>query len=148
VSEPEIIPPPDDEPRPPRLPGAIKAASIILIALGVLGLLDGLQNILYFSGNEEFLEETGFSSTTVRVQGGINLVIGVALILIGIQIRKGNNAARRAALVLCGLGLLFGILSLPFGLLATLLNGAVLYLLAFRRDSKEFFGRSPRPAVE
>lgn len=137
-------PPPSDSDSPaagpPPLPGAVKAASIILIVLAVLYVLGAL---VYFqaSGDEAFLAESETSATAWRAQAIINLALGLAQLVIALQIRRGNNAARMAALVLCGVGLVFGVLSLPAGIIAAVMNGLVLYLLGRRPESKAFFGR-------
>ena len=145
----EFIPPSgydaddDDDETPverPVMPGSIKAASIIVIALGVL-YVAGSYRSFQIAGDEEWLADNDASATAVRVLGGVSIVVGLAYVATGVLLRRASRPARIAAMVLCGLGVLIGILSLPSGLLVTVLNGIVLYLVVRRPESKAFFAR-------
>ncbi|MGH9245711.1 MAG: hypothetical protein ACRD29_15615 [Acidimicrobiales bacterium] len=126
-----------------RVPSPVNAASIILIVLAALGLLFALLGF-GAAGNEEFLADNDTTAGAVRTQSAISLFFAVVLLFLGFRIRKGSNGARIAAVAISAIGVVFGVLSLPTGILQVVLYGLVIYLLLGPPDSKEFFGGPPR----
>jgi hypothetical protein len=129
----------DDEPAPRRgLPLPVNIASIAGMALGAILVLYAVG---YFSaaGDEDFLTENDLTAGGMVGFGAVSLLIAAAEFVTAVLIRRRNQAARIALLVISGLQFLLGFLALLLPLLVV--AGAVFVLLLFPASTKAFFAR-------
>jgi hypothetical protein len=122
-NEPPHAQPPTSPPRPARRPGAVTAASAIMIVIASLGLVIVIANLASLNRTEErFRELAGRTNATPgEIDSVASLItVGVVLasvlsllfaaLLLGLALGnlRGSNAARIATWVVSGLGLLCG----------------------------------------
>lgn len=127
---PGFVPPtpaPGGEPPP-----SVRTATILLYIAAALAILGGLLVLLLAS-----------VSGSLVVLSVLLLAIGVAYVVLTGKLRQGNRTARIITVVLTGLSLLGNLAALGrngSAIIGLALNGAIIYLLMFHRDSKRFFG--------
>ncbi|MEV4536786.1 hypothetical protein AB0J82_23675 [Asanoa sp. NPDC049518] len=117
---------------PRRPPGTVRAASGVLVAMAVGGLVYGGIGLVLMPGIVERFQDnaSGVGLSSDDVDGGTALLRGVpiaaafvgvvsAVVLAGLVVGllRGVRGVRVATLVVCGLGLLGGILGAVFGFL-------------------------------
>jgi hypothetical protein len=74
------------------------------------------------------------------VIGVVFLVLGLIALGIGYGLWKGRGWSWTASLIFAVLGLLGGLLSLPYGVVGLLIDAAILYYLT-RPQVKQYFGK-------
>lgn len=132
------------EPHPvPRRPGTVTAAGVILYALAVLGLAEGL---IYFSAlgssNPDFQAHHGALATV----GTLEVTISLLEIVLGLNVWRGRRWARTATIVLLSIDIAISILGLFAGgggdaIISVVLAALIIWLLAANRPAREFFAR-------
>lgn len=113
-------------------PGSVRTATILLYIAAAFAIIGGVLVLLLAS-----------VSGGLVVLSVLLLAIGVAYIVLAGKLRQGNRTARIITVVLTGLSLLGNLAALGrngSGIIGLALNGAIIYLLMFHRESKRFFG--------
>lgn len=107
-------------------------AALILITSGAFQVLEGLAALIrsdYFVVTEEYAFQVD-----VTAWGWIHLVLGAALIVLGVGVLRGVSAARYTAMVLAVLSAVVHFLFIPYepvwSVLIIALNVAVIWALA------------------
>ncbi|WP_280272944.1 DUF7144 family membrane protein [Nocardia wallacei] len=114
------------------LPGGVLAATILLVTVGVLDILQGISAVgadqLYVVGVEYMYR---FDTTA---WGWIHIVVGITLVLIGIGLMSSTRWARIAAMVVAALSIVANFMSLPYfpawSFLVILLDVVVIWAVA------------------
>ena len=122
----------------------VKVVGILGIIGAAFGFLAGLILIIAGPAAMGFLiQEMGALSGLV---GGALIVAGLFVIalsvfglIVAINLMKYKEWARIVVIIFAALGILNGLFSLPVGLIGIIVNGLVLYLLAFDKDVKKLF---------
>jgi hypothetical protein len=131
--------PEPDEPggSPRRRPVQVTVAAGFLFVIALVWLL-GAITYFWASTDEQVLRDNDISSGTAVGFGIGFLVLGAVQAAAGVLVLRGSNPGRIAAVAVCALGVLVGLLGIP-GLAIHL---AVVYMLLGPRSSREFFVRS------
>lgn len=125
--------------RGPR-PGVVSGAAAIQIVFGILAIILMLADLNALGHDAaDGLTVDGFYYDVDYVQ----LAFSVAQVAVAVFLLRGHRWARVVTLAFCGLSLLLGVIALfavsvLSGLVAMLINGATLWLLA-RPDAQEWF---------
>ncbi|MGV8151365.1 MAG: hypothetical protein ACP5NV_06590 [Candidatus Woesearchaeota archaeon] len=122
----------------------VKVIGILGIIGAAIGLLVGLILMILGPAAMGFLiQEMGALSGLV---GGALILAGVFIILfsifglfVSINLMKYKEWARIVVIIFAALGILNGLFSLPVGLVGIIINGLVIYLLAFNKDVIKLF---------
>jgi len=78
--------------------------------------------------------------TTMTVVGGILFIVfAIVGFLVYMNLWKYKNWARIVIVIFSALGVLGAIFSLPAGIISLIINGGILYLLAFDKTVKALF---------
>ncbi|MFJ1455822.1 hypothetical protein [Nocardia sp. N2S4-5] len=113
-------------------PGGVLAATILLVTVGVLDILQGISAVgadqLYVVGVEYMYR---FDTTA---WGWIHIVVGITLVLIGIGLMSSTRWARIATMVVAALSIVANFMSLPYfpawSFLVILLDVVVIWAVA------------------
>jgi hypothetical protein len=136
--EPELEPEPAPAPGP--RPVQVSIASGLLFAVAAVWLL-GAITYFWAATDEGVLRDNDISATTAMAFGLAFAAFGCVQAVAGVYVRRGSNPARIAAIVVCALGILLGLL----GIIGLAVHAAIAYLLLGPRPSRDFFTR-PAPA--
>jgi hypothetical protein len=112
---------------PQTLPKNVKLVTTLMYIGGGLGIFFGLIGIGLFGGL--------IAAFCVGM-----IVLGIAEIVVASRVRKGDRSARMIATVLCGIGAVLALPTLPSGIFSVALNGYCVYVLQFDEEAKRFFG--------
>ena len=134
------IPPP--QLGPPRRPGQVTAAGVIMIVVGALGLLVAFALLNAASNVGRFLDRV-INPDTARTLGSLQLVLAAGEIVAGILVLRLSSAGRVLGIVVASLnaaGQLFALSRNSSGALGLALNAYILFVLitqghAFRRSA-------------
>lgn len=80
------------------------------------------------------------------VLGGIALIMGIFSFVLAYGLLKGRSWAWTVTFIFTAIGILVGLVSLPFGLIDLTINVMIIYYLT-RAHIKEFFGKAPPPSL-
>jgi hypothetical protein len=73
------------------------------------------------------------------VMGIITVIIGIVGVFIGLALWRGKNWARIVVIVLAALGVISGLTSLPMGIGGAVINGVIVWYLAFYKPAVKAF---------
>ncbi len=122
---------------------ALAAILALVIAL-VLGILSGtmtefIESIAIDYGGMVIPDFGGFLEAMLLVIAAVVAVIGILGLIDAYGLWTGAGWAWWLTIILSGLGIVGGILSLPAGIVAIIIDGLIIYYFT-RRYVKEFFG--------
>jgi hypothetical protein len=102
----------DAKPVSPLAHGMAVFAGVIMIIAGVFQAIEGLAGIL----NDEYLVvlPNYFLAFDITLWGWLHLLIGLALLAIGVSVLRGATWARVAGMVLAGISALLNFIWLPY----------------------------------
>jgi hypothetical protein len=102
----------DAKPVSPLAHGIAVFAGVIMIIAGVFQAIEGLAGIL----NDEYLVvlPNYFLAFDITLWGWLHLLIGLALLAIGVSVLRGATWARVAGMVLAGISALLNFIWLPY----------------------------------
>jgi hypothetical protein len=113
-------------------PLGVAILSVLDIIFGVLAFLGGLV-LLIIPGLMSMMFPYGLPFgilyMMVSVFAFFIIVMGIISMLLGYFLWQGNNLARILHIVFAIIGILFGILSLPGGIVNIIINGVIIYYL-------------------
>jgi hypothetical protein len=109
-------------------PGYLHAARIIMIIHGALVLVSGI----YLVRADDIAIPSALAWVSV-VEGGLR-------VLVASLFRRGANALRVAALVLCGIGVIGGVMAGGLGILLSAVPNLIVLRCLLHEDTKEWFG--------
>lgn len=122
---------------PSPTPRSVTAAAAVVYVSAALGIITGL---LTLGADDEVFDDVNVDPGVAKTFAAIGLAIAVAQILLATRLRRGNRGARTAIIVLAALGVAQGVLNIPVGIIAVVVNAVVIYLVRFAPESKVFFG--------
>jgi hypothetical protein len=128
----------------PARPTGVAILAILDLLFGLVAVLGG--TVLIGLGGSGILSTFGFGAFSGFVAGigGFFIIIGILAIIVGWGMWTGKEWAWLLAVILYGIGVLFGLLSLISGSassLGSLIIDAILLWYMFRPHVKAFFGR-------
>jgi hypothetical protein len=109
-------------------PGYLHAARIIMIVHGALVLVSGI----YLVRADDIAIPSALAWVSV-VEGGLRVIVASLF-------RRGANALRVAALVLCGIGVIGGFMAGGLGILLSAAPNLIVLRCLIHEDTKEWFG--------
>jgi hypothetical protein len=125
--------------KPPR-PTGIAIIAILEILVGLLAAAGGALIVGVASSSVLNSYGVGMFSGIIAVIGGFAIIIGLFAIFVGWGMWTGKGWAWTLALVLYILGALFGILTLPIGIVGLVIDLLLIWYL-YRPHVKAFFGK-------
>jgi len=128
-------------------PTSVIALTVLAIIMGVFALLAGAAmflaaHILATVPQAHRYLPLFVSTTQMIILGGFYVGIACVYFFVAYGYWSGRGWAWILGIALAMLGIIFGILSLPIGLLDVVVNAVIIYLL-MRRDVREYLGRAP-----
>ena len=128
-------------------PTSVIALTVLAIIMGVFALLAGAAmflaaHILATVPQAHRYLPLFVSATQMIILGGFYVGVACVYFFVAYGYWSGRGWAWTLGIALAVLGIIFGVLSLPIGLLDVIVNAVIIYLL-MRRDVKEYLGRAP-----
>ncbi|MFE3072129.1 hypothetical protein [Streptomyces sp. NPDC059247] len=135
-----------------QMPGGVKAARVMLWIMGGLNVIGAIGMIALSSAFSSELEKSAGSSADAETFASLgqglmiaaavfSLIIGVIAILLAVKFKSGGNGVRIGAIVYGSVGALFGVFSLPLGLVTLALSVLVIVFVA-KSDGSAWFNRN------
>ena len=127
----------------------VKIIAILGFIGAAFGVIGGL--VMLFGGSaitslipslDESLAAIGGAAvlTVILVISGIlTIALSVFGFIVSLNLLKHKNWARIVEIIFAALGILSGLTSLPAGIIYLLIDGGILYLLAFNKDIVKLF---------
>ena len=122
----------------------VRIIAILGMVFSVIGAIVGILMMFVSPLAGAWMNRMGYGFGALV--GGALIVVGLVALLfsifgfiVGLHLYRFKEWARIVAIVLASLGILNGLITLPFGLIGIVLHGVVLYFLGFNEDVKKLF---------